>query len=155
MSAPATKVRPAQISTMALTALSAIAASTPDLMPLRSAWLSAFTGGLLMVKTATAPTRSLVTIWPGSLIDAPPPDFLCAMRFCDEEGWSLAAGLSRVSGVQVYPQTPLAHESGRGDRIRRQGLCTTPPPPRPARPAPRPQHRRCARTRRCAPGAWL
>ena len=73
MSAPATKVRPAQISTIAFAASSAMAALTPAWMPARSAWLSALTGGLSMVRTATAPTRSLVTIWRGSGMAFPPP----------------------------------------------------------------------------------
>jgi len=58
MSAPAMKVRPAQTSAIALTASSARARSIPALMPARTAWLSALTGGLSTVMTATSPSVS-------------------------------------------------------------------------------------------------
>ncbi len=58
MSAPAMKVRPSQTSATALTAGSAAARSTPCLMPARTAWLSALTGGLFTVMTATSPSVS-------------------------------------------------------------------------------------------------
>ena len=61
MSAPAINVRPSQISTIALTLSSAIAASIPSTIPVRTWWLSAFTGGLLTVMTATAPWFSIDT----------------------------------------------------------------------------------------------
>jgi hypothetical protein len=53
MSAPAMKVRPAQVSTMACTCGSAIALLMHSRMPPRTAALSAFTGGLLTVTMAT------------------------------------------------------------------------------------------------------
>ena len=58
MSAPAMKVRPSQTSATARTAGSAAARSTPSLMPARTAWASAFTGGLSTVMTATSPSVS-------------------------------------------------------------------------------------------------
>ena len=50
---PPKKVRPPQIRTNALVAGSAIAAATPSAMAMRTAWLSAFTGGESIVRTAT------------------------------------------------------------------------------------------------------
>ena len=55
MSAPAMKVRPPQVSTMALTLLSAIASLMQSKIPPRTAALSAFTGGL---STVTMPMAS-------------------------------------------------------------------------------------------------
>ena len=57
MSAPAMKVRPAQISTIALTAGSAAACWTPSRRPSRTSADSALTGGELMVSTAISPSR--------------------------------------------------------------------------------------------------
>ena len=53
MSAPAIKVRPAQVSTIAFTSGSAMALFMHSRMPPRTAALSAFTGGLLTVTMAT------------------------------------------------------------------------------------------------------
>ena len=53
MSAPAMKVRPAQVSTIAFTSGSAMALLMQSKMPPRTAALSAFTGGLLTVTMAT------------------------------------------------------------------------------------------------------
>src|SRR5947207_9536075 len=55
MSAPAMKVRPAQTMTIACTAPSAVACLIPSCSPLRTCWLSALTGGLSTVSTATRP----------------------------------------------------------------------------------------------------
>ena len=52
MSAPAMKVRPPQVSTIALTSGSAIALFMHSKMPPRTAALSALTGGLLTVTMA-------------------------------------------------------------------------------------------------------
>src|SRR3981081_3174620 len=57
MSAPAMKVRPAQVRTIAFTSGSAIALVTQSKMPPRTAALSAFTGGLLIVTMATTSYR--------------------------------------------------------------------------------------------------
>ena len=57
MSAPAMKVRPAQIRTMALTAGSAAACCAPSRRPLRTSADNAFTGGELIVRTAISPSR--------------------------------------------------------------------------------------------------
>src|SRR3954470_5439029 len=57
MSAPAMKVRPSQISTMALALGLAPAFSIPSLMPSRTAAESAFTGGEFTVSTAMSPSR--------------------------------------------------------------------------------------------------
>ena len=54
MSAPAMKVRPAQVNTIAFTSGSAAALFTQSKMPPRTAALNAFTGGLLTVTTAIA-----------------------------------------------------------------------------------------------------
>ena len=54
MSAPAIKVRPPQVSTIAFTSGSAIALFMHSKMPPRTAALSAFTGGLLTVTMAMA-----------------------------------------------------------------------------------------------------
>src|SRR3989475_12151377 len=61
MSAPAMNVRPAQTITMAWTAESDMACLRPSSRPCRTCWLSAFTGGLLTVSTATRPRRSRST----------------------------------------------------------------------------------------------
>ncbi len=58
MSAPAMKVRPAQISTIALTAPFASAASRPRLIPSRTFAESAFTGGELILTVAISPSIS-------------------------------------------------------------------------------------------------
>jgi len=57
MSAPAMKVRPAQISTMALTASSAMAALKPSKSPSRTFADRAFTGGEFSVMMAMSPSR--------------------------------------------------------------------------------------------------
>ena len=54
MSAPAMKVRPPQVSTIAFTSGSAIAAFMQSKIPPRTAALSAFTGGLSTVTMAMA-----------------------------------------------------------------------------------------------------
>jgi hypothetical protein len=56
MSAPAMKVRPSQISTIALAAESATARSIPAFSPSRTSADSAFTGGEFSVRTATSPS---------------------------------------------------------------------------------------------------
>ena len=56
MSAPAAKVRPALASTTALTEGSSRSAFIASYTPLRTAWPSAFTGGLSMVTTAISPS---------------------------------------------------------------------------------------------------
>src|ERR1700737_4795192 len=61
MSAPAMKVRPAQVSTIAFTSGSAMALFMESIMPPRTAALSAFTGGLLTVTMATTSRRSSLT----------------------------------------------------------------------------------------------
>ena len=61
MSAPAMKVRPPPISTMASTFESRPNASTPSLMPARTAAASAFTGGLLMVRIPMRPSVERMT----------------------------------------------------------------------------------------------
>src|ERR1700687_2994018 len=61
MSAPAMKVRPAQVSTLAFTSGSAMALFMESIMPPRTAALSAFTGGLLTVTMATTSRRSSLT----------------------------------------------------------------------------------------------
>src|SRR5437763_3458846 len=61
MSAPAMNVRPAHTITSAPTAESAMACFTPSRRPWRTCWLSALTGGLLTVSTATWPRRSRST----------------------------------------------------------------------------------------------
>ncbi len=61
-SAPAMKVRPAQISTTARTEGSASRAATDSQRPWRRAWLRAFTGGLSTVTTAIPSACSTLTI---------------------------------------------------------------------------------------------
>src|SRR2546423_5827084 len=61
MSAPAMNVRPAQTITMAWAADSEMACLRPSWRPCRTCWLSALTGGLLTVSTATRPWRSRAT----------------------------------------------------------------------------------------------
>ena len=61
MSAPATNVRPAPVSTIASTLASSRAAMTLSKMPLRTPCRSAFTGGLSMVMMATLPSRRMLT----------------------------------------------------------------------------------------------
>ena len=56
MSAPAMKVRPAQIITIALIAASADAASSPSAMPSRRTCESALTGGLSRVSSPISPS---------------------------------------------------------------------------------------------------
>src|SRR2546426_9016005 len=63
MSAPAMNVRPAQTMTMACTAPSAVACLIPSCSPLRTCWLSALTGGLSTVSTATRPWAARSTDW--------------------------------------------------------------------------------------------
>src|SRR5690348_8009097 len=58
MSAPAMKVRPSQISTMALTAALPNACCMPLMMPSRTCCDSAFTGGELTVSTAISPSTA-------------------------------------------------------------------------------------------------
>jgi hypothetical protein len=60
MSAPATKVRPAPVRMIAST-LASSRAITLSMMPLRTPWRSAFTGGLSMVMMATLPSRRRLT----------------------------------------------------------------------------------------------
>ncbi len=55
MSAPPEKAFPAPVITMAFTAGSAAARSSPATSPVRRSWPSPFTGGLSRVMTATAP----------------------------------------------------------------------------------------------------
>ncbi len=71
MSAPATKARPAPMSTTAAMLGSASAVSSAALSATRSAWPSAFTGGLSIVRTAIAPSRSLLTKFVAPLIAGP------------------------------------------------------------------------------------
>jgi hypothetical protein len=61
MSAPAMNVRPAHVITSAATPGSATAWLTPSRSPCRTCWLSALTGGLFTVITATRPRRSRST----------------------------------------------------------------------------------------------
>ena len=61
MSAPATKVRPAPVRMIASTPASSRAATTQSMMPWRTPWRSAFTGGLSMVMMATLPSRRRLT----------------------------------------------------------------------------------------------
>src|SRR3546814_19680319 len=61
MSAPAMKVAPEQRSTIALTLSSASAAAKLSSRPWRTCQLSALTGGLLTMMTATSPSFSIVT----------------------------------------------------------------------------------------------
>jgi hypothetical protein len=56
MSAPAMKVRPSQMMTIALTAPFASCASTPRFRPSRTGCERAFTGGEFIVTTATSPS---------------------------------------------------------------------------------------------------
>src|SRR5437588_1575693 len=63
MSAPAIKVRPAQVRTIAFASGSAIARLMQSRMPPRTAALSAFTGGLSTVTMATTSLRSSLTTW--------------------------------------------------------------------------------------------
>ncbi len=58
MSAPPEKARPAPVMTMALTALSACAFSTPSAMPRRVSKPRPLTGGLFSVMTAMPSRRS-------------------------------------------------------------------------------------------------
>ena len=72
MSAPAMKVRPSQISTMALTAGSAAACAMPSLRPSRTLADSALTGGELSVSTAMSPSRvRSVTALMAAILRAP------------------------------------------------------------------------------------
>src|ERR1700731_1969062 len=61
MSAPAIKVRPSQVSTIAITSGSAIARFMQSRIPPRTAALNTFTGGLLTVTMATTSRRSSLT----------------------------------------------------------------------------------------------
>src|SRR5258708_4504149 len=61
MSAPAMKLRPWHAITRARTAGSALACRTASSRPARTAWLRAFTGGLLTVITATSALRAVLT----------------------------------------------------------------------------------------------
>src|ERR1700722_4676127 len=61
MSAPAIKVRPAQVRTIAFSSGSAMALFMHSRIPPRTAALSAFTGGLLIVTMATTSRRSSLT----------------------------------------------------------------------------------------------
>src|SRR4051812_12934452 len=70
MSAPAIKLRPAPISTIALTFESALPRSTASMIPSRTPGPSAFTGGLSTVITATPSCTSYRTTFP-SLIAVP------------------------------------------------------------------------------------
>src|SRR5882724_8927220 len=63
MSAPAMKVRPAHTMTIACTAPSAVACLIPSCSPFRTCWLSALTGGLSTVSTATRPRLPRSTDW--------------------------------------------------------------------------------------------
>ncbi len=58
MSAPAMKVRPSQMMTIALAPASANAAFMPSARPSRTPAESAFTGGELRVMTPTSPSRA-------------------------------------------------------------------------------------------------
>ena len=60
MSAPAMKVRPSQISTIALAPASSAAAFMPPARPSRTLADKAFTGGELSVITPTSPSRAMV-----------------------------------------------------------------------------------------------
>ena len=61
MSAPAMKVRPPQVSTIAFTSGSAMALLMQSKMPPRTAALNALTGGLLTVTMAMTSRRSSLT----------------------------------------------------------------------------------------------
>ena len=60
-SAPAMKVRPAQIRTTASMAGSASSVSAASQRDWRRAWERAFTGGLSTVTTATRPSRAMLS----------------------------------------------------------------------------------------------
>ena len=72
MSAPAMKVRPAQTMTIAFTLASARARDSASTRALRIAWLSALTGGLSIVMTATSPSLRRLTSSDNSVL---PNDF--------------------------------------------------------------------------------
>ena len=61
MSAPATKVRPAQARTIAPMSLSSLASAIALTTPSRTAWPAALTGGLSIRMTPTAPSRIRLT----------------------------------------------------------------------------------------------
>src|SRR6476620_9963163 len=110
MSAPAMKVRPAQVSTIAFTSGSAIACFMQSRIPPRTAALSAFTGGLLTVTIATASLRSSLTtsFTLLSLLSLFPANF--ALRnlipHLDTEGYFEARRLSTRSAQQQAMKRP-------------------------------------------------
>src|SRR5262245_36637469 len=71
MSAPAMNVRPAHVITIAATPVSAVAWEIPSRSPCRTCWLSALTGGLFTVITATRPRRSRSTDWVSAVMGLP------------------------------------------------------------------------------------
>src|SRR6202051_2018164 len=107
MSAPAIKVRPPQVRTIAFTSGSAMALFMHSRIPPRTAALSAFTGGLLIVTMATTSRRSsLTTSFTRFSLGIP---FLIhfALRnlipHLDREGYFEARPLSTRSAQQQQP----------------------------------------------------
>src|SRR6202171_6504132 len=110
MSAPAMEVRPGQVSTIAFTAGSAIAAFMQSRIPPRTAALSAFTGGLLTVTMAMTSRRSSWTT-SFTLLSL---DYLVPVNFAlrnliphlDTEGYFEARPLSTWSAQQQPMKRP-------------------------------------------------
>src|SRR5450631_2330272 len=110
MSAPAMKVRPSQVRTIAFTSGSAIARLMQSKMPPRTAALNAFTGGLSTVTMATTSRRSsLTTSFTGLSLDV-----LLLTNFAlrnliphlDMEGYFEARRLSTSSAQQQAMKRP-------------------------------------------------
>src|SRR6266851_352560 len=110
MSAPAIKVRPAQVRTIAFTSGSAMALLMQSKMPPRTAALSAFTGGLLTVTMATTSRRSSLTT---SFTLISPGNLSCAnfalrnlIPHLDTAGYFEARPLSTTSAQQQAMKSP-------------------------------------------------
>src|ERR1700688_931840 len=103
MSAPAIKVRAAQVRTIAFTSGSAIALFMHSRMPPRTAALSAFTGGLLTVTMATTSRRSnLTTSFTLLSLNFPFPVYFALRNLIphlDSEGYFEARPLSTRSAA--------------------------------------------------------
>src|SRR3981189_2188396 len=111
MSAPAIKVRPAQVRTIAFTSGSAIALFMQSRIPPRTAALSAFTGGLL---TVTMPTTSRRSSWTTSFT-------LLSLAISLLMNFALRNLIPHLDTEGYFEARPLSTRSARQQQMKRPG----------------------------------
>src|ERR1700723_2149626 len=116
MAAPAMKVRPAQVSTIAFTCASAIALLMQSRMPPRTAALSAFTGGLLTVTMPMTSRRSSLTTSFTLLSLAS-----CSLVDCSLVGFALRNSIPHLDTEGYFEARPLSTNSVTRQAMKRPG----------------------------------